>query len=355
MRSPTYDDDMQHAAWVIAPLVLVGVLTFSAVTKLGKGALLRKIIRNLRLSDRILPEPLARAIPGIELALAAGLLTPWVATFGVAAVGTLVLMLVYWALIARGLTITPRPTCGCFGQAGDHTISGRTLLRNSLLVAAGGGAVALAQNGRTGWSLLADATAGDWLWLGFTALSCGLTALVLGRFGSSTPFAMPEPPAEAPAADVAASAAASAEVADDDYVRVPTPELLLHDPDTGPVTLLELSATRAQLLVFVNCYCDSTITALARFEDWQARLDRVDVHFVFSVPILERLSPTIPPGTLVDHKGLAWRSLGLSHSPTAVLLGADGYLAGGPVHGPAEVREFIDDVEDSLREAPADH
>lgn len=340
---------MHHAAWVVAPLILVGVLTFSAIPKLGKGATLRKIIRNLHLPDSLLPEPLARAIPGIELALAVGLLAPWVSVFGAVAGATLLLMLAYWALIARGMTLTPRPTCGCFGQAGDHQISWRTLLRNTALVAAAGAALALALSGRTVWSLASHFGSGDWLWLVLAVVACLVTGLVLGAFGRTGPEAPTPPPAVPDTEGTTADADADA----DDYVRVPTPSALLHEPGVGPATLTELSSTRAQLLVFVNCYCASTREAAAEVEGWQERLRLIDVHLVFSVSLepWAAVRP-VPPGTLVDHAGLTWTALGLTESPSAVLLGADGHLAGGPVSGSEEVGEFVDDIEESLSGAP---
>jgi len=351
---------MQHAAWVIAPLVLVGVLSFSALTKWGKGELLRKIVRNLNLPDRLLPVPLARAMPGIELALAAGLLTPWRATFAVASGATLLLMLAYWALIARGLTITPRPSCGCFGQAGDHQVTRRTLLRNTALVSAAAASVSVAGSGHTLWSLVSDFTSADVLWFGLAALACLVTGLVVGRFDTPAPFTMtthaaaPADTSEVEAhSHSPADADAAADAAADDYVRRATPVLLLHDPESGPVTLPELCATRAQLLVFVNCYCASTRDAIAELEGWQARLDLVDVRLVFSVPLVERALLSPPARSLVDHQGLTRQALGLTGSPSALLLGADGFLAGGPVSGADEVAAFIDDVEESLREAPA--
>lgn len=342
---------MQHAAWVIAPLVLAGVLGLSASTKVGKGESLRSIIANLRLPAWVLPSWLARAIPGLELVLAVGLLSPWVPVFTAAATATLVLVLVYWALIARGLTITPRPSCGCFGEV-DQPISGRTLLRNTLLVVAAGGALALAGSGRSVWTVAAQATAGDWWWLAGAVLAGAVAVLVLGASGATASDAADAGPSRAPER----TAAAVAPTEDDaDYVRVPTPELLLHDRESGPVTLLELSRTRAQLLVFVNCYCASTKDVVADLPGWQDRLPLVDVRMVFSVPIVEKFVPTTPPRTLVDHRGIAWRALELAGSPNAVLLGVDGYLAGGPVSGPDDVRAFIDEVETSLREAPTTH
>ncbi|WP_404381927.1 hypothetical protein LL946_14735 [Knoellia locipacati] len=340
---------MHHVAWVVAPLVLVAVIGFSAVTKLGKGESLRTIIRNLELPEWVLPRQLARAVPGIELALAAGLLTPWRATFTIAAAGTLVLMLTYWALIARGLSLTPRPHCGCFGEVGDQRISVRTLVRNTLLVAAATASLAVGLSGRTVWSLLEGSATGDWLWLGLGALACLVTGLVLG--GSPDP--------DEPAATATATAAAdpATELGDgddeEDYVRTPTPVLAIHDPASGPVTLQELTRRRAQLLVFVNCYCASTKEVMAEITAWDARSDLVDVRLVFAVPIAEKFVGPPPPRTLLDHRGLAWLALGLRGSPSAVLLGVDDHLAGGPVSGTAEVREFVDDVVDALQESVA--
>ena len=210
---------------------------------------------------------------------------------------------------------------------------------------------ALAASGRTVWSLLGGADRGDGLWLAFGALACVVTGLVLG--GSAAP--RPAAAATAPGPGGAGPAAFPGDVEDgddDEYARAPTPSAVLHRPDRGPVTLLELSRRRAQLLVFVNCYCASTKAAMADLDVWNARLNQVDVRIVFSVPIAEKFVGPPPSGTLLDHAGLVWTSLGLTRSPSAVLLGVDGYLAGGPVGGSDEVRAFIDDVGDALQEVP---
>jgi len=335
---------MQHAAWVVAPLALVAVLGFSAVTKLGRGETLRTIVRNLELPDWVLPRPLARAVPGIELVLAISLVAPWSPVFIAASVATLGLMLVYWGLIARGLTLTPRPQCGCFGQVGDQSISGRTLARNTLLVAAAGATVALSLSGRTVWSLGDGGGTGDLLWLALAAGACVLTGLVLsGTRGGDDEVVPPGLPVSAGREDSADT---------EDYVRTPTPHLVLHDVDRGhPVTLQELTKLRAQLLVFVNCYCASTKEVMADITGWNERTPLVDVRLVFSVPIAEKYVGPPPPRTLLDHRGIVWTSLGLQGSPCAVLLGVDDHLAGGPVSGSDDVREFVDEVEEALREA----
>ena len=52
-----------------------------------------------------------------------------------------------------------------------------------------------------------------------------------------------------------------------------------------------------------------------------------------------------------DHVGLASRSLRLQGQASAVLLGADGMLAGGPVEGVDEVTAFVDDIAEEIAEA----
>ena len=340
---------MRHAAWVIPPLVLAAVLGLGARAKWGRGDSLRSVVANLELPAWVLPRQLAATIPGIELALVVGLLSPWRPAFLLAAIGSLVLLAVYWALIARGLTITPRPSCDCFGEVGNHEITGRTLLRNTLLVAAAASTTAVGASGDTAWSLMGRATEGDVLWLALAVLACGVTGLVLA--GPTAPTS-PQPAPATTRPDGTDTAVAGAD-ADDEYARVPTPSALLHRPGRGPVTLHELSHSRAQLLIFVNCYCASTKEVMAAVEGWDARMALVDVRIVFSVPIAEKFVGPPPAGTLLDHAGLVWRALGLTRSPSAVLLGVDGHLAGGPVSGSDEVREFVDDVEGALREVAA--
>ena len=328
---------MHHAAWVVAPLVLAAVLGFSAATKIGKGELLRKIISNLRLPEWLLPAALARAVPGLELALAVGLLTPWLPVFSVAAAGVLLLMLAYWALIARGLTITPRPSCGCFGQVGDHRISWRTLMRNTILVAAATATLALASSGRTAWHLLGDGVAGDWLWLALAAMACVVTALVVMR--PATP--------ETPRAVDRTSVDPGVPPDEEDYVRTAVPRAVVVDRGV-PVTLLELASRRAQLLVFIDCYCHSSQVVATDLPQWSARMPAIDVRLVFSIPHdpATRFGEVADP--LLDHAGLAWEALGLTTSPSAVLLGADGMLAGGPGAGLEEVQQFVADIEVEL-------
>ncbi|HPB71886.1 MAG TPA: hypothetical protein PLX71_02795, partial [Phycicoccus sp.] len=74
---------------------------------------------------------------------------------------------------------------------------------------------------------------------------------------------------------------------------------------------------------------------------------------VFSgVPVMPGEPDLSTDHSWLDPKGVTWRTFGLVQSPSGVLLGADGLLAGGPVGGNAELAEFLDDIEAALATIP---
>ena len=85
---------------------------------------------------------------------------------------------------------------------------------------------------------------------------------------------------------------------------------------------------------------------------WAQTLPQLEVRLLSSLKP-ESLPEEIRPDGAVayDHAGLAQKALELSGSPVAVLLGADGLLAGGPVHGVAEIEQFVADIAEQLGEA----
>lgn len=127
------------------------------------------------------------------------------------------------------------------------------------------------------------------------------------------------------------------------------PEALLIDPEGTPQTLREMAAQKAQLLVFGNCYCGSTMSAMVQAKKWDEQLPILDVRYVFS-GIPPRDEQGQESTGWVDHDGLLWRAFGLGQSLAAVL-GADGMLAEGPVGGFEDVAQFVD-IKDTLAEAP---
>ncbi|MBB1512591.1 hypothetical protein H5399_08240 [Tessaracoccus sp. MC1627] len=136
----------------------------------------------------------------------------------------------------------------------------------------------------------------------------------------------------------------------EDYERLPIPDGVLLRPDGEPITLRALAGQQAQLLVTINCLCSPARAGIAAIEEWQTRLPVLQVRLVPS--IRPRSAGTIPAAvervSLYDHAGLAAKALGATGQVAAVLLGADGMIAGGPVTGIDEVEQFVADIEAQL-------
>ena len=330
-------------AAVLAPLSLAAVLALSGVAKLRDAESTLSVLRLLRLPQALTRPWVATALPWGEIALAALLvLAPSGAVAWVVAVATLGLMLTYLVVVARAMGFDPRPACGCFGRIGDQSISTRTVVRNVVLVAFGLVVVALAAAGRSTVGILGDLGSSGWWWVVGAVAVAALAVLVSGR-------ALTDEKAHEPAA--AASRRVTEE--EDEYVPEPTPLAALTDPDGAQHTLWSMSQVRPQLLVLVNCLCGSTVETIEAVPRWAARLPAVDVKLVFSTVERMRSTPELPTDDAwTDHGGVTWSILGLTRSPSAVLLGVDRMIAGGPVDGVADVAAFVDDIADALSEVP---
>lgn len=325
------------AAVLLAPLALAVPLVLSAYAKTRDPESTLSALRLLRLPRLLTTGAMARVLPWSEWLVAAGLLLAPAGPVAVAgALAAAALMAAYWLVVARALTFTPRPACSCFGRIGNHPVSWRTMLRNTLLVGAATVWLAATVGGASVPGLLGDADADTWWWVAGAALVALLAVLILA------------PPR-------VRAAATHEAVGEEEYVRVPIPAATLLDPAAGPDgarTLRELAAERPQLLVFVTCGCASTEETAEQIPDWRARIPAVDVRAVSVLPYqgLVDAVPGIAPGLLLDHGGSAYLTLGLGGTPTAVLLGADGLLAGGPVTGVADIADLVEQIVEVLAE-----
>lgn len=346
------------SALIVAPLLLAGVLILAALAKWGDRESLVSATRALRL-----PGALTRVVhllPPLEAALALGLLVlPWPAAFAGVAALVLALMLAYTVVVARGLTMSPRPSCGCFGRVGSP-ITPLTLVRNLVLTTLAAAALVWGVRGQAVPPALADAGRGAWRWLAATAIAAAL-AWVLGREyagpagGGRHTGSAASVGAHSPAAGVNTAAGSDPATGEpDDYVRQPIAPLFLLDEEQ-PVNLAELAAARAQLLIWVTCGCPRSHDTLARAQDWRESLPGVEVRMVSTLPaeFTRAVFPAWSYGWLFDPKGRAFATLGVHRDPAALLLGADGLYAGGPVAGTDEVAQFADDIAAEL--AAADH
>ena len=329
-------------ATILAPLALAAVLVVSAVAKLRDPGSAKEAFTQLRVPAALDRPWLRTLVPWFELGLAVGLL---LGAFGVgvaAALGALALFAVYTVLIVRAWRAPADASCHCFGSLTTGTVTGWTVVRNVLLVAASFVAVADAALSPPLPLRLLDAGVAAWV------LGAALVALAV--------FTIVHEPTPRPASDVAPASVSSAGPAADgvpddaDYIRLPIPYGRLGTPLGDRVTLRNLAVAKPQLLVWVSPHCGSCRPVIDAMTGWQAAMPEVDVRPVVrgGLSIDDQL-PDLAYQVLVDDEQ-ALEVFGNRGTPTAVLLGADGLLAGGPVAGPNDVTAFADEIVEHLIE-----
>ncbi|GAC1343592.1 MAG: hypothetical protein NVSMB27_03650 [Ktedonobacteraceae bacterium] len=119
-------------ALLIARLLLALVFVVAGLTKLVDLPGSRQVLRNFGL-PALLANPLGVLLPLAELAVAIALL-PTISAWW-AAIGALVLVLLFIAGISYNLARGRAPHCHCFGQLYSRPIGWPTLVRNLLLAA----------------------------------------------------------------------------------------------------------------------------------------------------------------------------------------------------------------------------
>ncbi|WP_158707671.1 MauE/DoxX family redox-associated membrane protein [Janibacter massiliensis] len=332
-------------ALVLAPLAIAGVLLVSAVAKLRAPAATRSAFSQLRLPRWLERIGAPRILPWGELVLALALLLlpGWAGVAAAAAV--FVLMLVYLAVIVRALGFDHPVTCGCFGQLGMGTVTRRTAWRNAALVVVAGLALWLSVAGSSPLQRVLDGGWSSAWWVVGAAAVALLTRLVL-----DAPGAAPSRPIEP-----ARSAVAPPRVDEDDldYVREPIPHGVLVDEDGTFVALRQLPLAAAQLLVMVNPGCGPCGQVATRVPTWVEQLGPVELKIVVTTPVADAVErhPELAGRTLRDPQGQVTAGFRIA-APGAVLLGADGLLAGGPVVGLSEVEEFVADIVEAVSPGP---
>lgn len=320
-------------AIIIAPLSLAVVLAAAAVGKLrarGSGA---ETWRALGVPERLSSRTIVTAHPWVEVALAVLLVVAsgWIGLAG--ALAATALTLAYLWLIVRAVRKPEAVDCDCFGAGARSQVTSRTVVRNSWYVALAIAAVsAQAANlapitvmtrniALAGSVLVAGAVAAVTIWLTLAASS-------------------------RPNAGVASAATGDAA---DDYVRVQTPAVPVTLADGSLRSLRDLSRERAQLLLFVSTTCGMCRPVLEQAPQWRGDLSLLDVRLVFATPVPDQA--VADDLTLYDPERWARQTLGIEGNPSAVLLGVDGQLAGGPVAGAEAIDEFVAEIRLQLTEA----
>lgn len=140
----------------------------------------------------------------------------------------------------------------------------------------------------------------------------------------------------------------------EEYVRRPIPDATLTTVHGRPVALTDLTRTGAALVVFTDAVAADVI---AELQGWKQRLPRLRVVAVTSHvadAVAGAVTAAVAGDVLRDPEGRTRNALASADAldgPIAVLLGADGLLAGGPVGGLDAVRSLVTELEARFAEA----
>jgi hypothetical protein len=134
-----------------------------------------------------------------------------------------------------------------------------------------------------------------------------------------------------------------------DYIRTRTPAVPVTLANGTIVNLRALAARKPILLLAVSSMCEPCESVVAKRAEWRELLPEVDIRLLLAEPA--SWSPWTErdePQSLHDVEDYVAGSIGEWGTPTAVLLGADGMLAGGPITGDLGVERFVGDIYESL-------
>lgn len=320
-------------AALVVVLTLGAVLLVSGAAKLRDRQATRDAFTALRVPDAVPADLAAPALPWAEVALAVLLLVAPAGWLVPVAAAVFLLMLAYTALVARALGFEEPVTCSCFGSIGRHDVDRTTLGRNLLLSLLAAITLWFAVDGGAAPAAFGELDGPGWYALAATAAAAAVAALVAG-----SPGATDAPPDAEPL----------------DYERQAIPFGALTLADGRATTLSELSRSQARLLVVLNPGCGPCVRTAERLDEWAARLDpAVGVAAIYPDEQSARSATEHAPDLAAWEPELNVRRVFSVGTPAAILLGADGFLAGGPVAGEKDVAAFVDEVLDALAEQPS--
>ncbi len=320
-----YDRHMVAALAIVSPLILAGVLTASAVAKLRTPDDLAGWAE-LGVPAALRREWLRRLHPWAEIALGAAIALVGGVIGLVSGLIAVALMIAYTWLVVGARRNGVAATCACFGRR--RAVTRVTIARNLWLTLL---AIATAATSWTTPLVGGPAAAGiaDPGSLLALVLASATTALILWPEGERE---------DSPATTVWPGDGL-------DYVRLRTPSVPVTLADGRIANLRSLASRRPQLILSVSPTCASCQPVVDKVPEWRELLPEVDIRFLLATsPGDSPLIETEEPQSLHDSDGYARQSLDATATPAAVLLGADGLLAGGPVAGSEHIEGFVSDI-----------
>lgn len=275
-----------------------------------------------------------RLHPWAEIALGLGLLVTSGWLLALVAAGATALMGLYAVLITRAVRTGSAERCNCFGELFDARLTWRSVARNLTLV---GISLVVLAGALAGWSApgIVGETPGAVLAVLAAAVVGGLTWTIVTT-PSPTPETSPAPAAE--------------DEEELDYVRYPIPFAWVESADGARSTVRELAQQKARLLVFLSTGCGACVPVAKDLPGWVEEFGMLGVHPVFfsTREQAREVFPELEPFALYEKELEASRAFGVKGYPTAVALGMDGLLAGGPVVGYGAIATMVEEMRAEL-------
>ncbi|GAA4345745.1 MauE/DoxX family redox-associated membrane protein [Microbacterium rhizosphaerae] len=327
---------MPGALTLALPLMLAAVLITSGIAKLRHPDDLSGW-RELGVPRALQREWLLRVHPWGEIALGLALLVLGGLLGLLAALVAVFLMAWYVRLVAIAWRADDGAECACFGVR--KRVTGVTVVRNIWLTAVAIAAAAVVWTlPLLGGAVAGITAAGAWWWVVALLVASVTAVIIMWPGGEQVSAAAAEP-------------RSTVDGDDQDYVRVRTPSVPVTLADGRTVNLRSLTRARPVLLLAVSTVCGSCNEVIAKIGEWRALLPEVDVRFLLPFPpeisdLIEREEPQ----SLHDSDNYVRDSIADWATPTAVLLGVDNMLAGGPISGTEAIKDFVQEIRASLDE-----
>lgn len=300
----------------MAAMVLAAVFGVAAFAKLTDRGGLRRAITDFGVPTRVAPL-LGRLVVVCEAAVAVALAVPrWDRGGALAALG---LLMVFSAAIALNVSRGRTPACHCFGGLNAAPVGWSTVARNGLLATLAG---FVAADGHFAWffAIAAVIASAAWAvpagraWTGVTAAPVGLRT---ERSRKVRP-GMPAPGFSLP----------------DEAGRTWTPERLL-------------AAGRPLLLIFSDRACGACTALLPQVTQWQARhSDDLTIAVVngggpSEAPLAAGDFGPGPSRQLADPDRRVLAAYGVTATPSAVLIDAEGIVVAAPALGATGIGDLL--------------
>ncbi len=326
-------------ALVLARLCLAAVFFVAGVAKLADRPGTRQALADFDVPHRP-AGPLSLLLPATELAVATALVFPTTARWGAA--GGLILFALFIVGLTRVLRRGDAPDCHCFGQVHSQPASWMTVARNFAL-ALPAAYVALTGPGPslTSWVADTDARYLALIATGTLAALAAMVAVVLWRENRRLRSSTDD--RAAPSRQIGALAP---------YFTLPSA--------AGSVVSLQdlLADDRACVLTFVHPGCGPCAALLPELARWHDTVnERVALTLVTDVEAIEAeqlARKHAPTDVLIDEQSTVSRAYGVTATPSAVLVSADGTVRSTLVAGPIAIESLIRlALQDETRLAPA--